>query len=133
MMINNPTFRAKKKTSGSTRARSNKAKGRNAQQEVRDFLLAAAPFLEEDDIKSTSMGAPGEDILLSPYARKSYPWAIEVKHKKSIAACRFMEQAQSHAAKTDYHAVAFFREDHGPWYVCVEADYLLELIKRQGT
>ena len=53
------------------KTRSAKQKGRRLQQNVRDLLLEAlSEYLEEDDIRSTSMGAPGEDLLLSPLARK---------------------------------------------------------------
>ena len=51
-----------------------KAKGRNLQKWVASKLLDAAKALEPDDIKSTSMGAGGEDVMLSPAARKIYPW-----------------------------------------------------------
>jgi len=54
-----------------------KQKGRLLQQWVRDKLLEYAPELEPDDIKSTSMGAGGEDVQLSPAARKMYPYQIE--------------------------------------------------------
>lgn len=103
---------------------SNKAKGRTGQQAIRDLILSVFPELEADDVRSTSMGSSGEDLLLSPAARKLLPWNIEVKRKKKIAACRFMDQAKSHG---NYKPVAFFREDHGPWYACVDARYLLEL------
>ena len=106
------------------RPSSAKAKGRSGQQEVRDLLLARHPQLKPDDIRSTSMGCDGEDLLLSPYAREFYPWCIEIKRKKSIAACRFMEQAESHG---DYVPVAIFREDRGEWYAMVTLDYLLNL------
>lgn len=110
-----------------SKARSNKNKGRKAQQEVRDLLLEAFPELEKDDIRSTSMGCGGEDLQLSPAARKILPFNIEIKHKQSIAACRFMEQAQEHG---QHEPVAIFREDRGPWYVCVSIDYFLEAVRR---
>ncbi len=47
-----------------------KAKGRKFQQDIRDMMLDLAPSLEKDDIRSTSMGAGGEDLQLSPAARK---------------------------------------------------------------
>ncbi len=53
--------------------RNAKAKGRLGQQEVRDKLLETFPDLEPDDIKSTVMGDSGEDIQLSPAARKIIP------------------------------------------------------------
>jgi hypothetical protein len=38
------------------------------------------PELEADDVTSRSMGCPGEDILLSPKARKLLPVCIEAKN-----------------------------------------------------
>ena len=105
---------------------SNKAKGRTGQQAIRDLILSVFPELEADDVRSTSMGSSGEDLLLSPAARKLLPWNIEIKRQKRIAACRFMDQAKSHGT---YKPVAFFREDRGPWYACVDARYLLELVR----
>lgn len=67
-----------------------KAKGRKLQQHVRDVLLEAFPTLEPDDVKSTSMGAQGEDVQLSPAARKLMPIAVETKARNSIAACKVL-------------------------------------------
>jgi hypothetical protein len=60
-----------------------KSKGRRLQQMVRDLLLKYKPTLHPDDIKSTSMGAGGEDVQLSPAARKEYPIQIECKNKEN--------------------------------------------------
>ena len=106
--------------------RSNKSKGRKGQQEVQAMILKHLPTLQPDDCRSNPMGSDGEDILLSPEARKALPWNIEVKRKKSIAACRFIEQATGHG---EYEPVVFFREDRGQWYAMVNADYLFELVK----
>ena len=64
-------------------SRAAKAKGRTGQNEIRDKLLEMFPEFEEDDIKSTTMGDTGEDIQLSPAARKKLPITIEVKRRKS--------------------------------------------------
>lgn len=105
--------------------RSNKAKGRKGQQEVVKMLQEAFPKLHSEDFKSNPMGSHGEDVILSPAARKELPWNIEVKRKKKIGAARFMEQAAHHG---DHEPVCFFREDRGTWYSCITAEYLLELI-----
>ena len=63
--------------------RAAKAKGRGGQNEIRDKLLQTFPEFEPDDIKSTTMGDTGEDIQLSPAARKKIPITIEVKRRKS--------------------------------------------------
>ena len=110
-----------------SKARSNKNKGRLGQQEVQKLILEYFPELEPDDCRSNPMGAGGEDILLSPRARKLLPWNIEVKRKKKIGAVRFMEQADYHGK---YKPVAFFREDRGKWYACLEADELLQIMQR---
>ena len=115
---------------------SNKSKGRTGQQEVQKLLLRHFPELEHDDCRSNPMGSDGEDILLSPAARKILPWNIEVKRKKSVGAARFMEQCDDHGK---WEPVCFFREDkrkgpivptiQGEWFVVVRASYLLELMK----
>ena len=43
-----------------------KQQGKRLQNSVRDILLETFTQLEEDDIKSTTMGESGEDIQLSP-------------------------------------------------------------------
>ncbi len=109
-----------------SQARMNKNKGKSGQNEVRDILLKFADSLEKDDIISNPMGNPGEDLMLSPAARKIFPWSIEVKRKKAIACVRFMEQAASNA--NGHEPVAIFREDRGEWFSCVKLDYLLKLL-----
>ena len=79
-------------------SRAAKAKGRTGQQEVRDKLLKTFPEFEPDDIKSTTMGDTGEDIQLSPAARKKLPISIEVKRRKNDlkTVYGYMEQASKH-------------------------------------
>ena len=63
------------------KTRSAKNKGKRLQNQVRDQLLENFKQLEPDDIKSTTMGESGEDIQLSPAARKLIPYAIECKNQ----------------------------------------------------
>lgn len=106
--------------------RSNKNKGRKGQQEIQQLILKICPELHPDDCRSNPMGSDGEDILLSPAARKLLPWNIEVKRKKRIGACRFMEQASGHGG---HQPVAFFREDHGEWFACISAEKLIYMTR----
>ena len=48
------------------KTRSNKNKGKRLQNKVRDLILEKFTQLEEDDVRSTTMGDSGEDVLLSP-------------------------------------------------------------------
>ena len=73
-----------------------KQKGRKLQQTLRDKLLETFPELEKDDVKSTSMGAQGEDVQLSPAARKLIPCQFECKSRASIAVYKMYEQAATH-------------------------------------
>lgn len=110
----------------SNKTRAAKGKGRLGQNEIRDMLLADSFTLEPDDIRSTTMGDSGEDILLSPAAREAFPWNIEVKRRKKFSMSTYMKQAIGHG---DYEPVLFFREDRGEWYACIKAEYLLKLNK----
>lgn len=73
--------------------KSRKSKGRKLQQLVRDDILDRFPILEKDDVRSTSMGAAGEDIQLSPKAREWFPFTVECKARASFAIYPMFEQA----------------------------------------
>lgn len=107
------------------KAQSAKAKGRLGQQEIVKLLLKALPGLQEEDIRSTSMGAPGRDILLSTAALEAIPWCIEVKRRKKIAALDFLTQAD-YNSKEGEEPIVFCREDRGRWVVMMDAEYFLE-------
>lgn len=67
---------------------SKKAKGRNLQKTVRDALLKLGePYgLEPGDVRSTSMGASGVDVIMSPAAKKMLgDLAIECKNQESLS------------------------------------------------
>lgn len=67
------------------KTRSAKAKGRRLQDSVRKLLLENFPQLEDDDIKTAIMGESGEDIHLSPAARKLIPYSIECKNQEALS------------------------------------------------
>ena len=66
------------------KSRSAKNKGKRLQNTVRDVLLETFNTLEPDDIKSAVMGDSGEDIQLSPAARKLIPYSIECKNQEKL-------------------------------------------------
>lgn len=111
--------------------KSAKAKGRLGQQEIRDRLLETFPHFHPDDIKSTVMGDSGEDIQLSPAARKVIPLAIEVKRRKNDlkTVYNYIEQASSHKGG---EPVVFFRSDRKPWVVMVGLEHYMDLLKVWG-
>ena len=62
-----------------------KQKGRLLQQKVRDGILKNYPQLEPDDVRSTSMGAGGTDVQLSPAAKRLFPYEIECKNLAKVS------------------------------------------------
>jgi hypothetical protein len=108
--------------------KSAKAKGRLGQQEVRDKLLETFPDLHPDDIKSTVMGDSGEDIQLSPAARKIIPLSIEVKRRKNDlrTVYNYIDQASSHKGG---EPVVFYRSDRKPWVVMIGMEHYMNLLK----
>jgi hypothetical protein len=75
---------------------SGKAKGRRLQQWVRDSLIEIFK-LDDDDVHSRSMGAQGEDVMLSPKARELFPYSIECKNVERLNLWDAWKQAQSNA------------------------------------
>ena len=118
-----------------------KAKGRKGQQEVVKILLetlnrkiksgtfgSGFSELAEDDIRSCPMGSRGEDILLSPKARKLIPWDIEVKRGKAFNIVKACKQAHVRGSKHEPVGIGRYDRDK-TWYACVELNYLLSLLK----
>lgn len=107
---------------------SSKAKGRLLQQMVRDKILEAFPSLEPDDVKSTSMGAGGEDVQLSPAARKLFPFSVEAKSRASIGAYAWYQQAKANAPKGTT-PILVVKQNHSKPLVLVDLDTFMELVK----
>ena len=80
--------------------RASKAKGRRLQNWVRDKLLALFSLsynylgLQEDDIKSQTMGMTGEDIVLTPRAREYLPYSFECKNTERLNVWSAFEQCK---------------------------------------
>jgi hypothetical protein len=105
-----------------------KAKGRKHQQWVRDKSYEIFPQLEEGDVRSTSMGAGGEDLQLSPAARKLLPLSIECKAFKSFAIYKVVEQAEANAPK-GAEPIAIIKGDRKRPLAVIDAEFFLKLMK----
>jgi hypothetical protein len=102
-----------------------KNKGRKLQQWTRDRILELVPTLEPDDVKSTSMGAGGEDVQLSPAARKHMPLTFECKARKGIAVYGFYDQAGDNAPK-GMEPVVILKADRKKPLALVDAEFFLK-------
>jgi hypothetical protein len=113
-----------------------KAKGRNLQNLVRDKLRkifvdewTKVPRLEDDDIKSQTMGMGGEDIVLSPIAKKLIPYSFECKNTEKLNIWGALEQCEDNCE--DRQPVVVFKRNRSKTYAVIELDNLLKLIRRQ--
>lgn len=104
-----------------------KAKGRNLQKHVVARILHYFPSLQPDDARSTSMGNGGEDVQLSPAARKLLPISVECKNRASFAIYKDFEQAKSNAGKNA--PVLVIKQNRGVPLAVVDLEYLLTLLK----
>ena len=108
-------------------AKSAKAKGRRLQNLTRDLLREAFSSLEEDDIKSQTMGMPGEDIVLSPAARKIIKYSFECKNKERLDLWKSLEQAEENSE--DRSPVLVIKRNRSKTYAVIELDCFIALIK----
>ena len=120
-------------------AKSAKAKGRYLQNIVRDKLInvfidkwTKIPKLEEDDIKSQTMGMCGEDIILSPAARKLIPYSFECKNVEKLNVWKAIEQCEDNAIKIDGtlkgEPVIVIKKNRKVPHVVISLEHFLELI-----
>ena len=108
--------------------RSRKNKGKRLQNKVRDLLLEQfKDVLEQDDVRSTTMGESGEDIQLSPAARKLIPYAIECKNQEKINIWESLKQAESNSEKAK--PVLIFKRNRSKTYAVLEIQDFIDLIK----
>jgi hypothetical protein len=111
------------------RPQSAKAKGRRLQQEVRDAILNAfSAQLQPDDVRSTSMGASGEDILLSPAAREAFPFYTEAKNRESLNIWKAIEQTEKGAK--GHIPLVVFRRNNTKIYAALPFNILLGLLQK---
>ena len=109
------------------KSRSAKNKGKRLQNSFRDLLLETFTQLEPDDIRSAIMGESGEDIKLSPAARKFIPYSFECKNQEKLSIWEALNQASENSG--DYPPVLVFKRNRSKTYAVLEFDELLKLIK----
>lgn len=107
-----------------------KAKGRRLQQLVRDLLLKTFSSLEKDDVRSTSMGTTGEDVQLSPAARKLFKYQIECKNKARSQVHTWYAQAASHG---EYEPLLIVKQDNDTVLAVVSFEHFLNLVKDKNN
>ena len=107
--------------------RSAKNKGKRLQNKIRDLILEKFNnILEQDDVRSITMGDSGEDILLSPVARRLFPFSVECKAQESLSIWSALQQAESNAGK--HTPLVIFKRNRSKTYAVLEFKELLKLL-----
>jgi hypothetical protein len=101
-----------------------KQKGRRLQQWVRDKMYQYCHNLRPGDVESTSMGAGGEDVKLSPHARDFFPIQIECKSYAKFSVYDIYQQACSHGT---FEPVAIIKQNNSKPLAIVDADYFFRM------
>ena len=108
------------------KTRSAKSKGRRLQNKVKEILLEAFTELEPDDIRTAIMGETGEDIKLSPAARREIPFSFECKNQEKINIWESLNQAEENSG--DYPPVLIFKRNRSKTYAVLEIDDFIDII-----
>ena len=106
--------------------RSAKNKGKRLQNKIRDLILEKFDILEPDDVRSITMGDSGEDILLSPAARRLFPFSVECKNQEKLNIWGALEQAEDNSG--NHTPLVIFKRNRSKTYAVLEFDRLLELL-----
>ena len=106
--------------------RSAKNKGKRLQNKVRDIILEKFDKLEPDDVRSITMGDSGEDILLSPAARRLFPFSVECKNQEKLNILEALYQAEGNSVK--HTPLVIFKRNRSKTYAVLEFKELLKLL-----
>jgi|TARA_B100000123_G_C25477642_1_gene317698 hypothetical protein len=109
------------------KSRSAKNKGKRLQNNFRDLLLEAFQELEPDDIRSAIMGESGEDIKLSPAARKLIPYSFECKNQEKLNIWESLKQAEENSGVSS--PVLIFKRNRSKTYAVLNVEDFIKLIK----
>ena len=112
------------------KTRSAKNKGKRLQNRVRDLLLETFSDLEPDDIRSAIMGETGEDIKLSPAARRLIPYSFECKNQEKINIWDSLQQAEENCGV--YDPVLIFKRNRSKTYAVINIEKFIELINENN-
>ena len=103
-----------------------KAKGRNLQKWTRERLIEELD-IHPEDIKSTSMGAGGEDVIMARAAREKFPYSIGCKNQEKLNVWSAYDQAESNSG--DYEPLVVIKRNRQKPLVVLDAEYFMKLHK----
>ena len=111
---------------GRRKTQSAKAKGRNLQKWVVNKLIETFD-IHPEDIKSCSMGAGGEDVVMARAAREKFPFSVECKNVEKLNVWDAYEQAKANSS--GYEPIVVMKKNHKKPLVVLDAEHFIEIIK----
>ena len=108
------------------KAKSAKAKGRKLQNLVVKELRKAYPELDDDDIKGQIMGMSGEDVVLSPLAKRLIGLSFECKNQEKLNLWDSLLQAENNSQKRT--PVLVFKRNRSSIYAAIPFEFLIKLL-----
>ena len=103
-----------------------KAKGRRLQQKFMQLLIERLD-IDPEDIESRSMGARGEDLIMSKAARNKFPFSVECKNQERMNIWSAWEQANDN--RGIYEPLVVIKRNGTPPLVVLDAEVFLDMIK----
>jgi len=88
-----------------------KAKGRDFQDEIHEAVTTGLG-IDPEDIKTTSMGESGVDLILSPAAKKKFGWGVECKRQEKVEFWKWWNQCKANALVAHLKPFLVFRRNH---------------------
>jgi hypothetical protein len=90
-------------------------------------LLIEKLNIDPEDLESRSMGAGGEDLIMSKAARTKFPYSIECKNQERLNIWSAWEQAESN--KGIYEPIVVIKKNKQRPLVVLDAENFLDMIK----
>ena len=90
-------------------------------------LLIEKLDIDSEDIESRSMGAGGEDLIMSKAARNKFPYSVECKNQEKLNIWAAWEQANGN--KGLYEPLVVIKKNGVRPLVVLDAENFLEMIK----
>ena len=110
------------------KTQSAKAKGRRLQQWVVKQLIETFD-IHPEDIKSCSMGAGGEDVVMARAAREKFPYSVECKNVEKLNVWDAYDQAKANAK--DYEPIVVMKKNGKKPLIVVDAEYFVKLHQKE--
>jgi len=108
------------------KTQSRKAKGRRLQNQFMQLLIEKLD-IDPEDIESRSMGAGGEDLIMSKAARNKFPYSIECKNQERMNIWSAWDQANNN--KGIYEPLVVIKKNGVKPLVVLDAENFLDMIK----